>query len=201
MKNLIESLKKYRYLLVISLCSAFFVVVIQFVVTRLFPQTTVSLQGVFLEDAVGEILPKASSADSTQLISTLNDMELQMFQAQGIFEDTSIAKSTSKVELNLAKLLISLDTTTTVPGVVSNDGSISIKLNNEIDVDTVLCPGMGQRKNSCETYLVNKFGQSIPVTITMDSVPSVVHIRLKKNEVPSASIYQSKPVSLDIRVI
>ncbi|MBP6993826.1 hypothetical protein KBB12_01115 [Candidatus Woesebacteria bacterium] len=203
MKKLTDSLQRYRYLLLISLCSALFVVIIQSVVTRLFSQATPSSQGIFLEDAVGEILLKAPSASNAPLISTLSDAELQLFQTGDVFEDASITETTGAIKLSLEKLLVSLDNSTidTKSGVRVGDESISIKLNTDVDAYVVLCPGTNQPQNRCETYLVNKSGQSIPVTITIDSLPSNIDIRTNTSEDSSPSIFKNKPVTLDIRAI
>jgi hypothetical protein len=205
MNRIGEIVHRNAHLIVLSVCSALLVVILQFVMTNLFPPAGDNVQVPSLDTAVGEIIPITQEASPKQLVSTLREDELKEFQANGQYEDKQAASSVKPVEVSLDRLFVSLDDQPSYPGVKDAGNTVHIKLPNDQSSDVSICPQDKYFQKSCTMYLVNKSGRSIPVSVGMtdtgDSGVFIMTLRRSADEGEDSSIYTAKPIELTIRTI
>ena len=204
MKRIISTFERYKYLIVISLCSALIVVLLQTVVNSVFSPGTQDLQNIYLEQASGEIIPNTKSQTTNQLVSTLQAHELSEFQTNGQYEDKLALQVVKRVDVQLERLFVDLDESTD-PQAHNIGENVRMTLGSAVDVETSLCTASDQNRQSCTMYLVDKSGHSIPFIVrllsTSNSKQSAINVRREDATDRYSGIFSGQPIELDIRAM
>ena len=204
MKRTISIFERYKYLIVISLCSALIVVLLQTVVNSIFSPGTQDLQNIYLEQASGEIIPNTKSQTTNQLVSTLQAHELSEFQTNGQYEDKLASQVVKRVDVQIERLFVDLDGSTD-PQAHNIGESVRMTLGSAVDVEASLCTAAGQNRQSCTIYLVDKSGHSIPILVrlltTSNSRQSAIHVKREDTTEKYPSVFSAQPIELDIRIM
>ena len=205
MKRIISTFERYKYLIVISLCSALIVVLLQTVVNSVFSPGTQDLQNIYLEQASGEIIPNTKSQTTNQLVSTLQAHELSEFQTNGQYEDKLASQVVKRVDVQLERLFVDLDESTD-PQAHNIGENVRMTLGSAVDVETSLCTAADQNRQSCTMYLVDKSGHSIPFIVRLLSAngstrESAINVRREDITESYSSIFSGQPIELNIRAM
>lgn len=204
MKRTISIFERYKYLIVISLCSALIVVLLQTVVNSIFSPGTQDLQNIYLEQASGEIIPNTKSQTTNQLVSTLQAHELSEFQTNGQYEDKLASRVVKRVDVQLERLFVDLDGSTD-PQAHNIGENVIMSLGSAVDMETSLCTAADQNRQSCTMYLVDKSGHSIPFIVrllsTSNSRQSAINVRREDATESYSGIFSGQPIELDIRAM
>ena len=205
MKRIISTFERYKYLIVISLCSALIVVLLQTVVNSVFSPGTQDLQNIYLEQASGEIIPNTKSQTTNQLVSTLQAHELSEFQTNGQYEDKLASQVVKRVDVQLERLFVDLDGSTD-PQAHNIGENVRMTLGSAVDVETSLCTASDQNRQSCTMYLVDKSGHSIPFIVRLLSAngstrESAINVRREDITESYSSIFSGQPIELNIRAM
>ncbi len=205
MKRIISTFERYKYLIVISLCSALIVVLLQTVVNSVFSPGTQDLQNIYLEQASGEIIPNTKSQTTNQLVSTLQAHELSEFQTNGQYEDKLASQVVKRVDVQLERLFVDLDGSTD-PQARGNGENVRMTLGSGVDMETSLCTAADQNRQSCTMYLVDKSGHSIPFIVRLlstngSSRQSAINVRREDVTESYSSIFSGQPIELNIRAM
>jgi len=203
MKGILDEFRKYKYLLVLSVSSALFVVAMQTLVGIYLSRGNDEAPETYLESAVGEIIPLSKETQSAQIVSTLSTDQLKEFNDRGQVEDDRIVRDISSTAINMEKLLVSLDSQSKLTE--KSDEVDAIHIQHDIYTNISLCPMESGIQKSCEGYLVDKSGRSIPVSMRMtdtrSKTSSVITIQ-KLSETDSLfGVFTAKPVQLGITIM
>jgi hypothetical protein len=200
MKGIMDEFKKYKYLLVLSISSALFVVAMQTLVGVYFSRSTDEDRDLYLEDAVGEIIPLNQGSQSPQIVSTLSSDQLKEFNDTGQIEDMHIAQDIPSTTINIEKLLLSLDNQSM--SVENQEKLTSIQIQHDTHTYINLCSADFEIKKSCDVYLVDKSGQSIPVAVSKtdssSGIASIINIQTHFEEDLVYGVFTAKPVKIGI---
>lgn len=202
MNKLMDSITQHRHLIVISICSGLFVVLLQAFVSQFIPNKSKGSIAMKIEDISASIIPLQSSDTQNQFMSILTEKEITDFGRVGVVEDLTILSRIPKQELYLDKLFNPLDGSVAPSNSkISVEKQMLIRMNDVHNYTVSLCTSNSQ---SCTLTLVSRSSETIPVRAqfkSLDDSRGILLLHYTPYQGSYKGSFGAQPLKLSIRAM